>query len=114
MRISDWSSDVCSSDLLRVAISFGDLARQLPDGLAAPRCGERKPAVRGHFVRDSKAVELTRAEDQRMGQRAMPTQLRRPQRLQLLEGLVPCAQNFGDLTLFGEWGEQDRELLQLR
>src|SRR3546814_8215308 len=59
---------------------------------------------------DSKAVELTRAEDQRMGQRAMPTQLRRPQRLQLLEGLVPCAQNFGDLTLFGEWGEQDRAI----
>src|SRR3546814_14191128 len=26
--------------LLRVAISFGDLARQLPAGLAAPRCGE--------------------------------------------------------------------------
>src|SRR3546814_1316314 len=32
MRISDWSSDVCSSDLLRVALQPPDLPRQPPRG----------------------------------------------------------------------------------
>jgi hypothetical protein len=34
--------------------------------------------------------------------------IRRPQRLQLLDGLVPCPQDFGDLALFGERGERER------
>ena len=30
-----------------------------------------------------------------------------PKRLQLLDGFVPCPQDFGNLALLGEWGEQN-------
>ena len=32
--------------------------------------------------------------------------------LKLLDGLVPCPQDFGDLALFGDWGEQNRQFLE--
>src|SRR3546814_18644249 len=37
MRISDWSSDVCSSDLLRVAGGLGTIARIVSDNQAIYR-----------------------------------------------------------------------------
>src|SRR3546814_8114735 len=59
MRISDWSSDVCSSDLpLRVS-STGRLARQVPAiaVLAAvrPQLGASPPRLRLHQVLDGEA-----------------------------------------------------------
>src|SRR3546814_5084536 len=55
MRISDWSSDVCSSDLLGVA---GEIVRLLP--LYSPfRPSFRTPFRRRHFHRgDEVAVEV--------------------------------------------------------
>src|SRR3546814_20734920 len=44
MRISDWSSDVCSSDLVDVAIRYSDgqypgfSVQRLPDGPLSPVC----------------------------------------------------------------------------
>src|SRR3546814_20052303 len=47
MRISDWSSDVCSSDLFNIArtikslIKFGAAACHIEDQVGAKRCGHR-------------------------------------------------------------------------
>src|SRR3546814_7121998 len=52
MRISDWSSDVCSSDLLAV----GDAAATLPVGHRAPEpVGLTRLAHRDPFHRDGSA-----------------------------------------------------------
>src|SRR3546814_4165187 len=40
MRISDWSSDVCSSDLLVVGGAFGELHRDFLD-MEPERCGQQ-------------------------------------------------------------------------
>src|SRR3546814_6733705 len=54
MRISDWSSDVCSSDLGRRASAAGRAADQLhvPQGRLNPRGGE--PAQVGEFDRKTR------------------------------------------------------------
>src|SRR3546814_10992747 len=51
MRISDWSSDVCSSDLLAVVLPAGGFEHVLKDVVALPprRLRERRP-VRGFAV----------------------------------------------------------------
>src|SRR3546814_15636950 len=38
MRISDWSSDVCSSDLLKAARGEEDMRQHLASGHSAARC----------------------------------------------------------------------------
>src|SRR3546814_15988026 len=73
MRISDWSSDVCSSDLpcARLALGFGDLARAHVLGdfgaahlrfLAAVDGGEIEPFVRLDEI-DALAAGAGRIED---------------------------------------------------
>src|SRR3546814_14601192 len=44
MRISDWSSDVCSSDLIFVLDAVGEVnpVRQLPDRRLEDVCGRRR------------------------------------------------------------------------
>src|SRR3546814_1531114 len=63
MRISDWSSDVCSSDLVEQIGAIDDPARhEMDDALAAfldATFGEHQP--RGHD-RNPIALELTRPE----------------------------------------------------
>src|SRR3546814_2557020 len=56
MRISDWSSDVCSSDLLIVAADpRGTDAQYLPDRisdvLAVAEVAQRHIGTQGHFAR---------------------------------------------------------------
>src|SRR3546814_9495199 len=58
MRISDWSSDVCSSDLLLVTAMVGDgftrlsrsarMPMMFPRGLADWRIGDSEQATPGH------------------------------------------------------------------
>src|SRR3546814_14818636 len=65
MRISDWSSDVCSSDLLPVVLHFhgwparlGVAHMNVRDGSAFFRCLEWR--IRNFFWRDWKSVMLLR------------------------------------------------------
>src|SRR3546814_5791273 len=73
MRISDWSSDVCSSDLLR--IDFGD-ARRI--ALAAPIDGRLLPD------RDPPEIEFVDARDQLVAARRIDL----PDAFALLERLA--------------------------
>src|SRR3546814_9861291 len=61
MRISDWSSDVCSSDLIGPNVSHG--AEQ-------SRCGEH--VVRGHF-HQMNALGDRRSEERRVGKECVST-----------------------------------------
>src|SRR3546814_6376836 len=70
MRISDWSSDVCSSDL-------SDLARSLPalgDGRSNRRLLEADDGKPGGWTHDEFANAIGRA----VGQRVMPMALPQP------------------------------------
>src|SRR3546814_7472484 len=49
MRISDWSSDVCSSDLIAAYLS---LFKGLGGGVGSGLCGLFAAAHRGRFVRE--------------------------------------------------------------
>src|SRR3546814_7495606 len=51
MRISDWSSDVCSSDLDRRAHAGHGAGAALPGGHRTERRAGRLPAVRARFQR---------------------------------------------------------------
>src|SRR3546814_10141422 len=48
MRISDWSSDVCSSDLQDLVVAAADLARELHAGDV--RKGSGEPYFEGHLA----------------------------------------------------------------
>src|SRR3546814_4335820 len=69
MRISDWSSDVCSSDLLRRVVEApapdppGDLGLVVTVGLEAR--GREHPAVVG--AAGAGAVLVDRSEERRVG-----------------------------------------------
>src|SRR3546814_20664439 len=64
MRISDWSSDVCSSDLNRQEGADGEDQDAQRD--AAPVTGERLPTWRGHSpVPPSASVRARRPRDRR-------------------------------------------------
>src|SRR3546814_19221642 len=63
MRISDWSSDVCSSDLLRAARTSGPPGRVPPPMRTEPEAGLAVPTRLAEIAE----VELTRA-DQAMRQ----------------------------------------------
>src|SRR3546814_10587895 len=74
MRISDWSSDVCSSDLIR---RRGGAATYLADALcrhaftAAGRCA--LPAFDGRLVRLCRAGAHERSEERRVGKECVNT-----------------------------------------
>src|SRR3546814_12806506 len=71
MRISDWSSDVCSSDLLRAQHETGEIMLFI-DRIAEPGRGLRdaacgRPAIgRGHPV-------IIRSEERRVGKECVST-----------------------------------------
>src|SRR3546814_15468503 len=78
MRISDWSSDVCSSDLLRAVIFSGDVPPAVRCAGAsivncsltsASRicCGDRWPG------RSSRAERSARSEERRVGNECVST-----------------------------------------
>src|SRR3546814_9042636 len=71
MRISDWSSDVCSSDLDRAFETIGDAAGNVPDG--------KRHRDRDHAVDRIMPAEMDRADpDQRRIRRDHPAE-RAPQ-----------------------------------
>src|SRR3546814_11031052 len=93
MRISDWSSDVCSSDLGRrrglclrgagdsAGGGAGGGARLGRHRLAAHRDGSgaaddhsgRGPVLRGHGPQDERAVDGHRSEERRVGKECVST-----------------------------------------
>src|SRR3546814_8245870 len=66
MRISDWSSDVCSSDLIKVllnaAIDAGELTLKQRDMLLGKMTDEVAELVLTHNYLQSGALSLTEAE----------------------------------------------------
>src|SRR3546814_4980717 len=83
MRISDWSSDVCSSDLLGPAAGAGTAAR---GGCVNKQCTARYPAesacrqddpsTSGHQRLDDPNVSLSggyRSEERRVGKECVST-----------------------------------------
>src|SRR3546814_20284486 len=69
MRISDWSSDVCSSDLLHLSLDYMNLgavdhffetlvARSLRQGGPAPDAGRRPRFPRSEERREGKSVSV--------------------------------------------------------
>src|SRR3546814_4019131 len=70
MRISDWSSDVCSSDLTKDTLELGsrlparsesaeearDIRAQRVARIAAFHCDQRRPAARGDVGREQAIV----------------------------------------------------------
>src|SRR3546814_11963701 len=78
MRISDWSSDVCSSDLLARAILAAVKLPRAKAGLACPDIGEDvdiaavmlgldQPRLRGAGRRDRTAILRLRVADREFG-----------------------------------------------
>src|SRR3546814_16395617 len=80
MRISDWSSDVCSSDLLRSELGIAPAARRLRDGqrtaagislaVSTVGTGDRRGAAADHPRPDAGAdqgISLQRAPASRIG-----------------------------------------------
>src|SRR3546814_17971822 len=72
MRISDWSSDVCSSDLRRVAraLGHGDRQRVMPQRLAYPARplpGNRRQGEIEAVARQLRASNGIRSEERRVG-----------------------------------------------
>src|SRR3546814_14705069 len=83
MRISDWSSDVCSSDLNLGLVVHGDLAYRLPDFTASRASGggdssgsrarRRSPAL-ARKTRNKECLGLTsRSEERRVGKECVST-----------------------------------------
>src|SRR3546814_1169232 len=68
MRISDWSSDVCSSDLRRARHGAGDVRERRPAAAVPQRCGGQprlcQRALRGRVQRTAR-----RQADARLGRR---------------------------------------------
>src|SRR3546814_18091680 len=66
MRISDWSSDVCSSDLIRIVGKAAVFDHQLPGvgavaaGVPAQRCAAGEVAMDLHRAHDVFAFDLGR------------------------------------------------------
>src|SRR3546814_16710258 len=94
MRISDWSSDVCSSDLRRNDLAagkgtdlelvvgefgdaLGDELRTAIDGVQALReAGRQAPLDLGHALRKGRSREAggdARTEERRVGQEGVST-----------------------------------------
>src|SRR3546814_1221934 len=61
MRISDWSSDVCSSDLEKISEQRSVVARDRPQGQAQPRSGHHLGEGRdiGHTITSSSMLVHT-------------------------------------------------------
>src|SRR3546814_5804635 len=69
MRISDWSSDVCSSDLVDELRTVGNAARV--EDLFAPRAGRGEGDVLGDRSVEEKVV--LRSEERRVGKECVST-----------------------------------------
>src|SRR3546814_8769711 len=72
MRISDWSSDVCSSDLRRLVV-VADRARSLQGKGALRRVPEGDRAGQEHIVRAAEEAGRTRSEERRVGKECVST-----------------------------------------
>src|SRR3546814_18444478 len=71
MRISDWSSDVCSSDLLDAVVLSPDGRRRLAaSGLAAINSAETATAI---VLGQQVAADLIRSEERRVGKECVST-----------------------------------------
>src|SRR3546814_9994044 len=66
MRISDWSSDVCSSDLALGFVEF-------PDHLVSPAGQCRALAIRMRAMSDKSALPDLRSEERRVGKECVST-----------------------------------------
>src|SRR3546814_20659318 len=84
MRISDWSSDVCSSDLRRVAVRLVHENRpQLIDDIAllteqielarAFAFGDLRGHAIGHLQRQVEIAHRNRSEERRVGKECVST-----------------------------------------
>src|SRR3546814_16764117 len=84
MRISDWSSDVCSSDLQRVGLGIGELEAQQPatlglvaQGMDVPRPGparHRALGQRNHVLSQCPGgAVLGRSAERRVGKGCVST-----------------------------------------
>src|SRR3546814_20787837 len=74
MRISDWSSDVCSSDLLSAVSAATTLSRPL--ALARLRILFSDITITSFFGRESRLaarLEVTRSEERRVGKECVST-----------------------------------------
>src|SRR3546814_11320986 len=100
MRISDWSSDVCSSDLDRAFETIGDAAGNVPDG--------KRHRDRDHAVDRIMPAEMDRADpDPRRIRRDHPAERApqaesgdREQRGQTIEiGRASCRARVGQFGL---------------
>src|SRR3546814_11631508 len=75
MRISDWSSDVCSSDLIRIVGKAAVFDHQLPGvgavaaGVPAQRCAAGEVAMDLHRAHDV----FARSEERRVGTECVST-----------------------------------------
>src|SRR3546814_2869406 len=72
MRISDWSSDVCSSDLARHAVDVADLAQEpglsFTHDLYEPACpGRHHGNARSQRLERAQAERLVRSAERRVG-----------------------------------------------
>src|SRR3546814_3013977 len=105
MRISDWSSDVCSSDLSRSDLSA------LRSGATVP--GERRPCARGETDRGGAGARLRAVG---IGGSAVPGSGGRPRRAALgrLRGVAghrdapSLYRELSDFDLHGTWRRRER------
>src|SRR3546814_2896451 len=70
MRISDWSSDVCSSDLRSGELTTGFIAEEYPEGFTGADTGadvERALAAIAGFMASAEADRARRVDGQQIG-----------------------------------------------
>src|SRR3546814_2938547 len=72
MRISDWSSDVCSSDLMGAAQQAGDIARRHQQG-RNDDVGRELPGRPGRRLDEVFATMRERSEERRVGKECVST-----------------------------------------
>src|SRR3546814_14807873 len=107
MRISDWSSDVCSSDLVRARLQhLGDVVAVVEDGLAiiGPAWIEQRGG--GLAPVDAELVMAEPADrDDRMANGLADSEAAPEQRHHLGAGIVGALARFGDKIGRASWGE---------
>src|SRR3546814_3026442 len=79
MRISDWSSDVCSSDLTEQLLGLDELPGAADSTTELGRAGQELAAMQSAFRRSPWAhrnpvdVEVPRSEERRVGKECVST-----------------------------------------